>query len=306
MTSTAQQATINALENNDSAEATPTKEISLGELENGKEAVVTESGDELYVMNALEPNATRLTTLLTGHHMLIVDGPRTGNGFTWWQVQLIEDRVGWVVEGMNGEQWIAPSLDDPQVTVLKDITPSNLFIGARCQLGKYTYTNVAVRDQPSRDGQVIKRLDTTDNEDVVTIIDGPLNAERTRWWKVRLTGNRNTNPEAPVGWVAEGEDALKFLDTIYPAGKVSNVRGGHMEIGDTVRATSSGDGMRLRAEPSRNSAAVTTLGLQVNATVLDGPIEREGFTWWKIKRSDGKTGWVATAPGWLEVYEKTQ
>jgi hypothetical protein len=38
---------------------------------------------------------------------------------------------------------------------------------------------------------------------------------------------------------------------------------------------------------------VTRISSGVQLTVLDGPEQEEGYTWWRVRTSDGREGWVA-------------
>lgn len=297
LTSTAQQATIQALM---PQATTPPAPAAAGQLEVGKEAVVTEAGDEIYVLNAPKRGATRLAVRLKGHHVLVIGGPSEADSYRWWQVQLIENITGWMVEGADGETWLAPATDAPQVQVLRTLSPSNLFVGARIKLSLKVNPGIAVRAEPDVSGELLFRI--SDPELVFNIVDGPALGNDLRWWKIRYTSERMNLPNT-YGWVSEGQGQVKNFDVLYPVGIATNVRGGHVKVGDIVRVTSSGDGARLRQEPSRTSPAVNTIGVGVNATVLEGPQDRDGFRYWRIERSDGYKGWIGVQPGWLEVYQ---
>lgn len=66
------------------------------------------------------------------------------------------------------------------------------------------------------------------------------------------------------------------------------------KLGDFVQITgTSGDGLRLRAEPGR-SYGVNFIGLDAEVfEVVDGPVEEDGFTWWQLEApyDNKRTGW---------------
>jgi hypothetical protein len=60
-----------------------------------------------------------------------------------------------------------------------------------------------------------------------------------------------------------------------------------------------GGGLNLREEPSTNSKVVTNVKDGTALTVVDGPREANGYTWWQLEASDGKEGWGAA--NWLAL-----
>lgn len=52
-------------------------------------------------------------------------------------------------------------------------------------------------------------------------------------------------------------------------------------------------GLNMRAQATSNSQLVVRLGSGVRVTVLEGPTQAEGFTWWRVDDGQGKVGWVA-------------
>lgn len=58
-----------------------------------------------------------------------------------------------------------------------------------------------------------------------------------------------------------------------------------------------GAGLNLRAEPSTQGQIVANAREGAVLTVVDGPQEANGYTWWQVRTSDGKEGWGAAT--WL-------
>lgn len=52
-------------------------------------------------------------------------------------------------------------------------------------------------------------------------------------------------------------------------------------------------GLNMRAQPTSNSQLIVRLGSGVRVTVVEGPSQAEGFTWWRVDDGQGKVGWVA-------------
>jgi|GEM_PF-417703 len=69
--------------------------------------------------------------------------------------------------------------------------------------------------------------------------------------------------------------------------------------GQPARVTTA-DGLNLRSTASTNGELLTRLGDGQRVTVLDGPIEGEGFTWWQIDDGQGNIGWAVQGDGETE------
>ena len=54
-----------------------------------------------------------------------------------------------------------------------------------------------------------------------------------------------------------------------------------------------GAGLRIRENPSTQARIVTTAKEGAELTVLEGPEQGGGYTWWKLRTPDGKEGWGA-------------
>lgn len=54
-----------------------------------------------------------------------------------------------------------------------------------------------------------------------------------------------------------------------------------------------GQGLNLRASPTTLARLVGSARDGNTLTVLEGPQQADGYTWWKVKTADGKEGWAA-------------
>jgi uncharacterized protein YraI len=64
-------------------------------------------------------------------------------------------------------------------------------------------------------------------------------------------------------------------------------------LGGTVQVVNTGAlGLRLRAEPGTSAQIVATVPDGTRMTVTGGPVQKDGYTWWKVSGSGG-TGWAA-------------
>lgn len=54
-----------------------------------------------------------------------------------------------------------------------------------------------------------------------------------------------------------------------------------------------GQGLNRRDAPGINSNVHDSLAIGTQLTVLEGPARADGYTWWRVRASDGREGWVA-------------
>ena len=55
--------------------------------------------------------------------------------------------------------------------------------------------------------------------------------------------------------------------------------------------------MRLRALATTDADVLATGREGTVVTVLEGPVEADGYEWWKVRTPDGDEGWAAAT--WL-------
>lgn len=86
----------------------------------------------------------------------------------------------------------------------------------------------------------------------------------------------STPAAAPLGGAAEAPPA------------------GGLAVGVTafVRQTG-GKNLRLRDGPGLNTNAFAGLAPGTSMTLLEGPLEKDNYPWWRIRTADGREGWVA-------------
>lgn len=72
--------------------------------------------------------------------------------------------------------------------------------------------------------------------------------------------------------------------------------------GQTVRVqTIDGEILNLRAAPTRKSEIVVYIEDDTQLELLEGPVEAEGFYWWRVRLPDGLEGWVVENDGELQT-----
>ncbi len=70
--------------------------------------------------------------------------------------------------------------------------------------------------------------------------------------------------------------------------------------GDTYAITEAGANLNLRASPSLDAAILAKLQPGDTITILEGPVQADGYEWWKMRTTDGVEGWAANIPEWYE------
>lgn len=106
---------------------------------------------------------------------------------------------------------------------------------------------------------------------------------------------------SPSATTATGATGSPIILTTPPTGVATQPPGqgtnpppssGTIAIGSTVIvANSGGTGVNFRSEPSTDSDIVDVLLDGTEMTVIDGPLDAEGYTWWQVE-GDAGTGWL--------------
>ncbi|MBN1146429.1 MAG: DUF3160 domain-containing protein [Anaerolineales bacterium] len=75
-------------------------------------------------------------------------------------------------------------------------------------------------------------------------------------------------------------------------------------IGDVYRITLAGNRLNLRKEPTRNASVARQLLAGAYVTIIDGPAQAEGYTWWKFRLEPFADplieGWAVEQAEWYE------
>ena len=75
-------------------------------------------------------------------------------------------------------------------------------------------------------------------------------------------------------------------------------------VGDTYILKGAAENLNLRESPSRNAPAIRVLAKGEYMLILDGPVQADGFTWWKFRtdlNSDQQVeGWAVEDPDWYQ------
>jgi hypothetical protein len=180
-----------------------------------------------------------------------------------------------------------------------------LAIGTRARVrttpveGKMEYLHL--RSQP-RLGSQEDVQNKLPNGEIVTILDGPKfepdgsnlgdqDKEKYVWWKI-------LRRDGQTGWVAEYDRDDRVLTLVRPP-NINPLRPG---IKALVHTTANKKGfvpnLNLREQPGTDAAEVGKLPNGEIVTIVEGPVEKGGYVWWKVARADGQEGWsIEYAPG---------
>jgi len=85
-----------------------------------------------------------------------------------------------------------------------------------------------------------------------------------------------------------------FIPTVLPGSTAGDGQIGGFFVGAYAQITgTSGDGLSIRSAPGRSNSIIF-IGLDSELfKVVDGPVENEGFVWWKVEApyDSSRTGW---------------
>lgn len=74
----------------------------------GQAQIYTTSGDQLNIRSGPGLSFSIITKASAGTNVIILEGPRTADGFTWWRVRLPGGVEGWAVERADSVQTLVP------------------------------------------------------------------------------------------------------------------------------------------------------------------------------------------------------
>lgn len=133
-----------------------------------------------------------------------------------------------------------------------------------------TSADLSVRDGP---GTNYTRIDVAPQGYTGTVIDGPVDNDGYRWYKVDYEGD-----------VATGWSAANWLPY------------SRFDVGHGVTTTSA---LNVRNGPGTSYDSIDTAPDGTTGTVSDGPVDNDGYRWFEVNYDDGvSTGW--SAGYWLE------
>lgn len=162
-------------------------------------------------------------------------------------------------------------------------------IGDEVTVSDYNNALLPFRELPGTDQTRIGSIPVNTE---LTILNGPVCATNWRWWQVEYNNQ--------YGWVGEvGPERLFNLNPPQCAPHYIS-----LEVGDRVQVTE-GPANRVRSDAGLEFPYSDTVEHGTPLRIIDGPVCRDGFWWWKIRYSGNETGWTAEGDveeNWLESY----
>jgi len=172
----------------------------------------------------------------------------------------------------------------PTVAPTATPTPAGLAPGKSARVTASGGVNM--RDKPSSSARLLGRLAPNT---VVSVKEGPTNAEGYVWWLV-------DDGAGHVGWVAAGTAEDPWLSVEKGSGAA--VGGGKLvnrpvRLGDRVQVTTQeGKLLTIREAAGITSTPVARAMPGTQLTVRGGPVRQDGYLWWQVE-GDQVKGWAA-------------
>lgn len=146
----------------------------------------------------------------------------------------------------------------------------DLIVGRPVRVFTTAGDTLNLRGGPGLSFDIIEQLNSGTS---VTLLEGPRKADGYAWWRIETA-------DGVTGWAVERADTEQTLQPALIIGE------------EAIVFTDSGDRLNVRSEAGRDNELVTQLENGSIVTILEGPVELEDLTWWKIRTSDGVEGWA--------------
>jgi hypothetical protein len=199
----------------------------------------------------------------------IIQGPVNIKGQNYWYVDFDSGKDGWVKEEdiRAVKETITPLSDKPSM-VDKSVVANK---------------NITVYDEPAGN-----KIGTKPKGSRGTVIEGPLVREGVKYWHVSFSDGTD-------GWVKE--DGLSYLEVKKtPLEKSNPTQGDRVAVSKKYTA--------VYAEPGNNQTQEQSQDAE--GKIIEGPIQKDGVTYWKVLFDDGTTGWVNENDLDKVVYKTTE
>jgi uncharacterized protein YraI len=227
-----------------------------GDFGFGDNVVVTSAAN---LRAAPRLNATVVAEMPRGTLGAILDGPRSGEGYDWYQVRTNSYGDGWCVSAFLRLADTGTVPTNPKFVVGDLVQVNSSSVALRPRPGT-AQAQIALMAQGSR----------------LQITVEPVAANGFIWYGV-------FSDTYGGGWTVE-----TYLTKIGTAPPPS---GGAIAVGDTVRVNT--DALNLRSGPGTGNGIIAVLPSGLQGTVVGGPQSGSGYTWFQLQTNRG-TGWAAS------------
>ena len=134
-----------------------------------------------------------------------------------------------------------------------------------------TTSSLSVRDGA---GTSNTRIDTAPQGTTGSVTDGPVNSDGYTWYEIAYDDG-----------IADGWSAANWLEAT------------RFKMNDRAVTT---DYLWVRDGPGTSYTHIDDAPSGTEGTIVDGPIDSDGYTWWKVDYDGGvSTGWAAQGTDWL-------
>ncbi len=167
-------------------------------LAKGQPARIT-TEDGLNLRDSASTSGQLITRLGGGQKVTIIDGPVSGENFTWWKLDDGQGNVGWAVQGDKDGDWLSPQLGEAK--------PANRApkVGERVQVTTEGDQMLTIRATPGRDASIVAQVEAGKQ---YTVVAGPQTTEGFTWYQIRSDDGSLT------GWAADGDDTERWLSPL--------------------------------------------------------------------------------------------
>jgi uncharacterized protein YgiM (DUF1202 family) len=255
------------------------------------EAVVVIDG-RLNLRSDATLDADVITIMADGTYGTVTDGPVSADGYDWYALD-VDGTTGWAA----GE-FLAPAASDGVLPV-----DSVVFVNTDA---------LNLREASGLDAAVITTM-PTDTE--ATVLVGPETVDGYDWYQLDVDGTVGwavrdflAFPESTTADTTDAAATAETTDTADTTTETTDTAATEeatdaTATDDTTDATTSavfavGDAVvtdgtpNLRADASLSGEVIDVLPDGSAATILDGPVEADGYTWYQVSTDLGD-GWVA-------------
>jgi len=186
---------------------------------------------------------------------VVKSGPRTADGFTWYEVAYENGVVGWAVDRYHDDAAVE-FLHEQRVATTADLVVHD----------DYALSAPGVWTAPEGSAGYVRA--------------GPQVADGYTWWQVAFNSD-------VTGWCVDAYLDAALVDG-YGVG-YDGAAGEAFADGDTVHATTT---LNTRKQPGVDQPLVATVDADATAEVVNGPTDADGYTWWGLRWLDADVwGW---------------
>ncbi|WP_254808289.1 N-acetylmuramoyl-L-alanine amidase [Natronosalvus amylolyticus] len=209
----------------------------------------------LDVYEAPRTDSSVVATVDANSAARVINGPEAGDKYRWWGLHFVSEGIwAWA-----GEPWLEGCPGFCHGTVVTPTSTTNV------RSGPSTWYNVRTSVETDAVGTVTQGPQTNDHDDYT-------------WWHVEWN-------DGSEGWSAEG---LLEVSTTGESGERETDTEARFEPGERVYTT---DVVTARSEPTVGDNVIHTQPADVYGQVSDGPVDADGFRWWRVEYNNDVDGW---------------